>query len=300
MFIDKIAQENLTEPMEAWDETLQAFVPGSFLGRIDLADRFLSNFNKPLRRRMLYTRPGTQFPQSFTFRHPGSGDIYLIGQGRQDAAAGNPYIQLNVCHLVTDVPGGSSGLATLYRRAPSGPPENPGWLVEHEVKKAFMDIEFRTSAKEADTYEIVVENYYAFLPRHIRCEEWDFLELQGKRYRVVDVFADSGMSGLRVDEEVDPRINFVLHKPGTRTYNRTTHEYEVTSTSFNVTGVPVKYHEFPTWSSESVSYIDVFIDREHIGFRPEAGQFLEFEGRKREIKQVSTQPGERQYRLRCE
>jgi len=299
MFLEEIASLHLDEPFEAWDDALQAFVPGSFQGRLAQADRFLSNFNKPLRRRMLYTRPDTVFPDSFTFRHPGTGEVYLLGQGRQDALQGDPYCQLHVCHLVTDVEGGSSGLATLFRKSPLGTPDNPGWLVEQEVTKAFMDIEFRTSAKDADTYEIVVENYYAFLPRHIRCQEWDFLELHGKRYRVVDVFADSGMSGLRVDEEPDPRIDFVLHRTGTRTYNRLTHEYDSSSQTANVTGVMVKYHEFPSWNSESDPYIDVFIDRDHIGFRPGTGMFLEFEGRKREIKQVSSQPGERQYRLRC-
>lgn len=301
MHLAKIAAHKITEKLEAWDETTQAFVPDAFVGRIDLTDRFLSNFNKPLRRRALFTEFGTQFPESRTIRHPGTKQVYLIGQTRPDALDGNPYLEMTVLHLATEEPGGSSGLATIYRKAPAGPSENPGWLVEQEVAKAYMDIEFRTSANEADTYEIKVENYYAFLPRNIQCKPWDYIELQGKRLRVVDTFPDSGLSGLRVDEEPDVRIDFVLKSKGTRTYNKVTHVYEEIPAEFKVTGVVIKDYEFSAWSSDAEAYIDVSIESEHIGFRPVPNTMsLVHDGRARVIKQVSTQPGTRQYRLRCE
>lgn len=301
MFLNRIAAKKVTEPMEAWDEETQSFLPAAFLGRIDLTDRFLSNFNKPLRRRMLYTRHGTQFPPSRTFRHPGTQQVYLLGQTRSDALDGRPYVDLTVCHLVTHEPNGSSGLATLYRKVPAGPAENPGWLVEQEVAKAFIDLEFRTSANEPETFEVKVENFFAFFPAHIRCEEWDFIELHGKRYRVVDTFADSGLSGLRIDEEPDHRLDFVLHVEGDKVYNRTTHTYEATGTAYNVTGVLTKYRDFALWATDSENYFEVVIEREHIGVRPvPTSMSLEIEGRRRVIRQVSSQPGERQYILRCQ
>ncbi|MCY1362840.1 hypothetical protein D9M69_495750 [compost metagenome] len=163
-----------------------------------------------------------------------------------------------------------------------------------------MDLEFRTSAAEADTYEIVTENFFAFLPQHVICQPWDFLELHGSRYRVVDVFADSGLAGLRIDRTPDVRIDFVLHRQGGKTYNRDTQEYELEATTHNVTGVLLKYYDFPSWNSDADPYIDVSIEADHIGFRPQADVMsLEFDGRRRVIKQVFTQPGERQYRLRC-
>lgn len=299
MRLGKIAARKITEEMEAWDEATQTFVPNSFLGRIDLTDRFLSNFNKPLRRRALFTKFGTGFPASRTIRHPGTKQVYLLGQTRADALGGNPYVEMTVLHLVTDEPGGSSGLATIYRKAPIGPAEDPGWLVEQEVTKAFVDMEFRTSANEADTFEVKVENYFAFLPRHVQCEEWDYIELHGRRLRVVDTFPDSGLSGLRVDEEPDVRIDFVVHVE-TREYDRTLHEHAVVSRSYNVTGAMVKYHDFANWTSDSEPYIDISIEAAHIGFRPQPNvTTVEIEGRKRLAQQVSTQPGERQYRLRC-
>lgn len=302
MFLGLVAQRRLVESFEGWDEATKTFVPGAFVGRIEIADRFLSNFNKPLRRRMLFTAPDVVFPASRTFRHQGTGDVYLVGQSRQDATAGggNPHIMLTVCHLVTEEPNGSSGLATLYRKAPVGPGTDPGWLVETVLGQAYMDIEFRTSASEPETHEIRVQNFFGFLPRHIQCEPWDFVELQGKRYRVVDAFADSGLSGLRVDEELDNRLDFTLTHRGQRTYNRVTHEYDVTEATYNVTGVLIREHEFPTWSSESEDYLDVVIDKAHIGFQPVPDVMsLEFQGRPRVIKHVTLQTGEKQYRLRC-
>lgn len=300
MHLSKIAAKRITEPLEAWDEVSETFVPEAFMGRVDLTDRFLSNFNKPLRRRMLFTTPGTQFPASRTFRHPGTQEVYLMGQSRGDAQSGDHYLDLTVCHLVTDVPNGSSGLATIYRKSPQGPAEDPGWLVEEQLGKAFIDLEFRTSASEPDTHEIQIENYYAFLPIHWNLKAWDFVELHGHRYRVVDTYSDSGMAGLRVDKQVDTRINFKLHTQGNRIYDPVNHKYVTAPTTFNVTGVMIKYHDFSNWRSDTEPYIDVSIEEEHIGVRPEPNtMFLEFEGRKRTITQVSTQPGERQYRLRC-
>lgn len=300
MFLNKVAHKQITEPMEAWDELTEQFIPDAFMGRIDLSDRFLSNFNKPLRRRMMFVEPKQPMPVSNVFRHPGTHDVYIAGQRRGDAIGGNHYLDLIVCHLATDTPGGSSGLGTLYRKTPDGPEDNPGWLTEKQLGKAYLDLEFRTSSNEPDMYETKIENYFCFLPIQWDLKPWDFIELDGIRYRVVDTFADSGLSGLRVDREPDTRMNFVLHTPGERVYNRDTHQWETTPGQFNVTGIMVKYHDFSSWSSESEPYIDVSIEEGHIGFRPVPGNsHLEFEGVKRVISQVSTQPGERQYRLRC-
>jgi hypothetical protein len=287
--------------MDGLDLLTGAFSPGAFVGRMEVVDRFLSNFNKPLRRRMLFSAPDVVFPESKTFRHPGTGDVYLLGQSRSDAIAGQPHLQLTVCHLVTNVTNGSAGLATLYRKTPVGPESDPGWLVEQEVTKGFIDLEFRTSSNEADTYELKIGNYYAFMPSYVQAEEWDFVELNGTRYRVVDAFSDSGMTGLRVDKEEDARGDFLLHHAGVRTYNRTTHAYEVISTPYQVTGVILKDHEFANWASDSEPYIDVSIEKAHIGVAPLPNTMsLEIAGRRRIIRQVTTAILDRQYRLRCE
>ena len=299
MHLAEIAAHQFIDSMEGWDPARQAFVPGAFVGLVTLTDRFLSNFNKPLRRRMLMTRPGTAMPASRVIRHPLTQDIYLIGQTRTDVRNGQATVDLSVLQLATDTPMGSAGLATITRKVAKGPAGDPGHLVDTIVAKSFVDLEFRTSQTEEETFEIKVANYFAFLPQTLRLQAWDFLELHGRRMRVVDVFPDSGLLGLRVDEEPDRRLDFVLQVPGTRVYDKATHTYSQAERRFNVTGVMVRSHDYAAWSGDSDDYLDVSFETEHLPLAPRPGMSLELEGRSRVVKQVDTQPGTRQYLLRC-
>lgn len=300
MHLKKIAEKYVTEPLQGWDVDTQEFDGPEFDGRIDLTDRFLSNFNKPLRRRMLFSSPETELPESLTFRHPGTQDVYILGQTRGDARGGKHYLNLTVCQLATDSPFGSSGLCQIYRKVAEGPADNPGWLVEQKIANCFIDLEFRTSANEAGVYEGKVENYFAFIPRNIQVKEWDFIELHGRKYRVVDVFADSGFSGLRVDKEVDRRVNFVAHLESQRVYDNVNHRWVTTPVEYNVTGILTNDREFSTWGSDSEPYIDVAIEAENIGFDPHPNKLsLELNGRRRVVTMVTRPPGDPQYTLRC-
>lgn len=299
MHLKKISQRALTEKMEGYDVASNSFTPAAFSARIEITDRFLSNFNKPLRRRMLFSAPDTVFPASMTFRHPGTQQVYLIGQSRSDALAGDPHIQLSVCHLVTDDGTGSSGLAQLTRRAPAGPADNPGWLVTQTLDPTFLDLEFRTSSNEVDSYEIKTGNYFGFVPASAGVKEWDYLTLHGKDFRVVDVFPDSGLLGLRVDLEPDTRIDFTLHITG-NTFNKLSNEFDSVVTQRQVTGIAVRDNEFAGWKGSAEPYVDIAVDVENIGFRPKPDVTqVEYEGHRRTVKSVSTQAGERQYLLRC-
>lgn len=305
MKLKKIALKNVDEWMEAWDPSTETWIPRAFVARVAPTDRFLSNFNKPTRRRMLFAAHDVVFPESGTFRHPGTQDVYLLGTTRQDARGGNPYIGLTILQLVTDIPGGSSGLATITRREALGPPSDPGWLVEREFARAFIDLEFRTSANEPNATDLKIENYFAYLPISVQPQEWDFVELHGVRYRVVDTFADSGFFGLRIDHEEDFRTDFVLSVNQGRKLDRKTHTYVEQDTRVHeVTGVMSNVKDFPLWNTEADRYFDVYFQTEHLPNDIEWStskyqMWLEVYGVKRQITQVSTQAGERQILFRC-
>lgn len=301
MFLKEVALNWTNEPMEAWDQETETWVPDSFVARIDLTDRFLSNFNKPTRRRMLFADNLVTFPESRTFRHPGTKEVYLLGTTRQDALAGNPYLGLTICQLVTETPGGTSGYATITRKVPMGPPENPGWLVQTEFAKCFVDTEFLTSNEETDTTDLRIERYTAYLPITVQPREWDFLQLHGVNYRILDTFADSGFFALRMDHEGDYRTDFVLHVAGKRVMDRTTNQYVNTSAQYNVTGTIEKASDVALWATDSEHYITINFDRDHLPFGLAlTGQdmWLEFNGVKRAVKSAMTQSGERQYQVR--
>lgn len=303
MFLKEIALKHADEPMEAWDPLTQTFVPASFMARIDLTDRFLSNFNKPTRRRMLFADNNTVFPESRTFRHPGTKDVYLLGTTRQDALGGNPYLGLTILQLVTDVPGGSAGLTTFTRKVPMGPPSDPGWLVDTEYAKAYMDTEFLTSTDEVGTTDLRVERYNAYLPITVQPVEWDFATLHGVKYRVLDTFADSGFFALRIDHEEDYRSDFKLTVAGQRVRNKDTQEWEFTELTYNVTGVMESSNEVALWTKDSETLHTVYFETDHLPAPfPDlkASMWLELNGIRKVVKTVQTQSGKRQYKFRVQ
>ena len=304
MHLKRIALKHANEQMEAWDPATESWEPNAFKARIDLTDRFLSNFNRPTRMRMMLHDDLVELPSSLVIRHPGTHDAYLVGTTRKDARAGQPYVALTICRLVTELPGGSAGLATVSRKSPQGPAGNPGWLVDTPRPKVWIDTEFLSSADEVGATDLRVERYNAFVPRSAGLQHWDFVTLQGITYRVIDTFMDSGFCGLRVDQEADTRRNFVLTVAGTRTLNRTTHEYDTTAdTAFNVTGVMEKDVDAAVWAKDTQDVVTVYFEAANVPspFPALTGQamWLTLDGKKRAVKSVETQPGKRQFQLRC-
>lgn len=303
MDLKRIALWKANQPMDGWDSQTETWLPGAFLARIDLTDRFLSNFNRPTRMRMLFAEDDVVFPASRVFRHPVTLDVYILGTTRTDTVDGKPTVSLTLCRLATDVPGGTAGYATIHRKVPMGPPNDPGWLVETVFAKSWIDTEFLSSSQEPGTTDLQIERYNAFLPLSVQPQEWDFITLHGVRHRVVDTFADSGLFALRIDHENDYRKNFYLSVQPKRRLDRATQKYvQDPAVVYNVTGMIKGANDFALWASDADTYVDVYFEREHLPFAPDVsdGQmWLTIDGVKREVKSVVSQSGNRQFSLRC-
>ena len=304
MFLAKIAQKNMKEVFSAYDKATKTFVEKSFEGRIGLTDSVLSIYNRPTRKRQLYVSPSENLPDSLVFKHPSSGDVYILGQDRQDArhdvAGGETYVKMLMCHLVTTKFDGSSGLAKQMRKVVKGPADNPGWLVDEEIDEDFLDIEFRTSSSEAGSYDVKVENFYAWTPITVDAQQQDFFQLNGISYRVIDTFTDIGMRGLRLDREADNRGDFVITVLE-KAYDRDNHKTTTVEKNYNVTGIIPDNTDVSKWGdARAASSIDVVIEKAHIGIVPKPNMTVMYQGLSRIVKTVTTQAGERQYRLVCE
>lgn len=300
MYLGKIAERWVNEPLDVYDEASETFTPAAFTGRISLTDRFLSNFNRPLRRRMLHYSPTAEIPGSYTIRHPDTGDVYIIGQRREDTNRGIDYHAMAVCHLVTDEgPNSSAGLATLTRKVPQGPADDPGWLVETQAGRHFIDIEFRSSLNDADLHQQRVESFVMWMQKNADLRKYDFVELHGHTYRVTDVYPDSGFLMARIDQEEDYRVDLVVKVQGSKVYDKDLMRYTTQDRSYNVTMLLDSDHDFGSWVADSSDYLDLSVQEEHIGFTPEPGMVIEYDGRERTVRQVQHYRGERQYKLRC-
>lgn len=300
MFLGSLAERWVNEPVEAFDEATGQFVPHDMLVRVSLVDRFLSNFNRPLRRRMLHYKMDAQMPPSATLKVVATGEVYIIGQSRADSDKSDAYHKMSLAHLVTDEgPNSSAGLAQVYRWSPDGPSDDPGWLTKKHIGQHYCDTEFRTSLNEADLMDERIEAFLFFMQQNADVQVHDQLTLHGKEYRVTDTFADSGLLQMRADREANYFVDFVITvKDGTR-YDQSLMKYVADERSYNVTGLMSSENDYTTWSTDSDDYVKLSVNEDHIGFKPEAGMEVEWDGRKRTIRHVAFYRGERQYKLRC-
>lgn len=294
MFLNKIAQKNMKEKFDSYDDATEAFLPEQFAGRIDLTDRFLSIYNRPTRKRVLFTAPDTELPESGVMRHPMTGEVYIVGSPRQDARwdveGGSPYVKLSMLHLVTPT-GTTAGIASHKRRVMGSTQD---WLTTTVLGNEYMDVEFRTSSSEKDVELGQIENYFAWLPPKTVVDTHDTLTLNDVDYLVIDVYEEMGMCALRVAKRPDPRMDLLIHRT-TKIFNNDTFEYEITTVAEKVTGLIPKHTEGSAWGSGTSAVIN--IEAEHILFKPEVDMEVTVGGRKLTIQSVFLQAGETQWRL---
>lgn len=300
MFLEQQSYRWIGESVQAFDPATGAFTPLDFAVRVSVTDQFLSNFNRPLRRRMIHYPLDSAVPESLTIRVDNTGDVYLLGQAREDSDFTGAYHVMAVGHLVTDEgPGSSSGLATHHRYTVDGPADDPGWATQKQIGQTYMDLEFRSSLNEADITESRIESFVAFFPRTLEMEVHDTFSFKGKEYRVTDIYADSGFLMARVNEEPNYYVDLVIKAQGERDYDEEQLRWVTTNREYNVTAHLTSEHDYLTWASDADDTLNLSVDERHIGFRPKAGMEVVWEGRSRTVRHVYYYRGERQYKLRC-
>ncbi len=285
-----------------WDADTGVFGPKRFQGRLAPVDRFLSIYNRPTRMRQMQIKPGTELPASLVFQHATTGEIYIAGDSRSDTrwdvTDGEPYVSLVMAHEVTPNGRGTTGLAAHYRRAPAGPADEPGWDVKGQIGSVYVDLEYRTSASQEGVYDARVSDFYAWAPINAAVQELDTFELDGREYRVTDLYTDMGFLGMKLQQDPDPRVDLYV-VTAERAYNEATHKFEGTETKHEVTAIVSGAREQAVWSNLD-NAIQVVIDFAAIGFEPKTNMAVEIDGIRRTVKNVFTSVGKKQYELVCE
>lgn len=303
MFLGRIAQKFMREQFLPWDASAADFdTENPFEGRLAPVDRFLSIYNRPTRMRQLFIKPGTQLPASLVFKHATTGDIYAAGEDRSDTRfnvdCGDPYVTIVMAHEVTPNGQGTTGMATHYRRSPTGPASEPGWYVKRKVADVYVDLEYRTNAAQEGVYDARVSDFYAWAPICSQVNELDTFELDGREYRVTDVYTDMGFLGMKLRQEPDPRVDLYVIT-SERAYNDATHQFEGVETKHPVTAIVSGQREQAVWD-KLPNAIEVVIDVDAIGFAPKGGMKVEIDGIVRMVKNAYTSVGKKQYTLVCE
>lgn len=280
---------------DGYDEATDTWTENVFQGKVLPVDRFLSNFNRPTRRRTLGLDPSiTTIPTSNTIRIPETGAIYMIGTLRQDATKGSAYDQIGILHS-------SATLGTVNRRAPTGPSTDPGWLVSSTAGTHYMDVELRSVSEVDEQKERFEGDFFVTLPPHASLLKWDQLLIDTKSYFVEEVYDDSGFVFVRAVQRLDPRRDFVYHSRGnTATYDPSTRAITDGLVDSNVTGFAMQYGLGNT-DLQALKEADlvVVVDVDHIGVVPTSEDELTWEGQKYKVEKVAQDFLQEQYQLHC-
>ena len=279
---------------DTYTESTSLWTTEAFYGKIMPVDRFLSNFHRPTHRRMLGLDPSITLPSDNTVRVPSTGDVYILGQVRGDDNAGTHYDRLVIAHL------SELGLATVSRKSPAGPANDPGHLVSADTGTHYADVELRSVSEQEESIDAYDGNYFATLPPHADVQEWDFITLASTSYRVKEAYVDSGFKYCRVVKMADPRVDFTYHYRGVSGY------YdpglgEVTDgfTDYNVTGFQRDEKSSENQQS-SKSHIVVAVFQDHIGVTPSVNDEITWEGKKYKVSRVYTDYQNNQFHLYCD
>lgn len=291
MFLNQVATHYLAPVFEMLDPVTRQW--GQTLnGRLDATDRFLSNYNRPTRKRMMYLDFAEDASAYDVARHKLTGEIYLLGVERRDQQLGSPTIQLLICHLAT--PGKSAGVATVQRSTVLGEGDDLGWVQMVDDGEAYIDLELRTTSVEPGSSESEIGRYYCFSEAQKDFFPGDRLELNGTPYVVDDAAYDSGFRMLRLTARDVHWVHTVFRWQGAdRVYNRDTGQFDSTSYERNVSGLWVSdtdaYEGFATSVSDSSKFR---VQKEHIGFTPTPGMKVTIASRERTVTTV----GQEEYR----
>lgn len=285
MFLKQVATHYLESVFELLNPVTRQWT-GELQGRLDPTDRFLSNYNRPTRKRMLYVDFTEDLGPYDVIRHKLTGEVYLLGVERKDQQLGSPTIQLLICHLAT--PGKSAGLATIQRSTVLGTGDDLGWVQMVDDGTAYVDLELRTTSSEPGSKEVEIGRYYCFSEAQKDFYPGDRIELNNIPYVVDDAAFDSGFRMLRLTARDVHWVHTVFSWEGDKVYNRDTGQFDTATTERNVSGLWVDadntYEGFTKGEADSTLFR---VQKEHIGFEPTPGMTVALPDRTWTILTVS-------------
>jgi len=267
-------------------------------------DRFLSIYNRPVRRRQMTHEPGATFPDTGVIRNTVDGSIYLIGADRTDTDGSLAVETLTTLHQVDTV-------CTIRRRqlADTATEDYPGWLEYVALGDYYFDTELRTVTEESDQASEFVGKYFTFTGfSGLRTNDVIYFP-DGLSYIVELPYKDSGFWMARIARLKDTRkdIKIVKIEAVGTTSSTGWNPYDPDGTSgstapeeFNVTAWVGSSMSEPMTEMVSTNELRVFIDDFAIGFPPTNSYKLLIDDVEWQITEVKYNYTFDQYRLTCQ
>jgi hypothetical protein len=276
-------------------------------GRQNRADRFVSLWPKSSRRTHLFLQPeqDAYTPQQLlVVRHDSSGEIYLISESTESEfwqGGTTPYDRIVRAHKLS---GPSGGPAQFYPVRTAGTGDNLGVVQIGPAQLGWADTELRSTHKTDGTEETSVGEYFVTYSRNFSVLEGDFILVQGRYYRIMEEFADSGFRSSRSSQESPKFETFIFDWPSTTpsVYDPVTGTFtSATNGTRLVSGLVGKRVRTGDTREHAVKgTLQVYIYTNHIGFEPRLGTKVTHAGTVYKIQSVSKSVQDKQWVLGME
>lgn len=264
---------------DTYNFTSASWQLNAFQGQLKLADVFVSIWNRPTRKRMLYCNPDS-LPNSTVVRVPNTQEIFLLGTGQADTHANAHYREVYGLHR-------SAGVAVLNRKTPVEVLGVRGWAVDATVQTTFGDVELRSVNENQDAELINYGHFFMFLPSNCPVVKHDTVTINGVVYYVLETYTDSGYSCCRVTSSPDERVNFTYTSKGVQAYNTATQTTSGSDTTYNVTGkvTPMLVEDIKDLDIQK-DHIKLMLVDSFISFDPKVQDTLTFDGKTYTVERV--------------
>jgi hypothetical protein len=282
-----------------WDATTDTFTR-PFYGRLFIADRFKTIYNRPTRRQKLTMPEGVRLPASYVIRRQQDSEVFLLSTlvEKEYWKGVEHYDSIGTVHRAMPDTGGA---ATHHAYGTTGSGAALGTVGVTASTKVYVDLEMRTTESEDLTEKLKTGHYVCYHSVNVEFTPGDYLEFDGKHYRVEVETFDSGFGFSRLVQEDPCYTNGVYYYEGSATvaYNPATgvaSSSGAVSTPFSfIPGFMVDSFDSSSQSYDNDSTIYVYA--RHLGFTPKAEDRVEIGGKTLRVKRVEHSALQLQWKL---
>lgn len=274
---------------DSYDAASQQWELRAFKGQLKKADTFVSIWNRPTRKRMLYTQPG-QEPPTPIIRVNGTTQVMLVGTNHPDFTSSRHYRNVQTLHEAR----GQAAITRLDRYT------TPSVVVERRSQgNVFVDFELRSIEEDLNRTVNHYGHYFAFMASNSQIKKHDVLTFEGKDYFIIDLYVDSGFLSARVEQRQDERQILSYTQVNSNTYNHNTQAVTETVTAHTVVArvATVKKDQLPN-SDILSNYLRVLLDPQFSpGLIPKPNDKITVSGQVYHVESVRAEPNNTEFDL---
>ena len=189
---------------DVYSFSLNSWLPKAFKGQLKRADNFISIYNRPTRKRMIYTANGL-IGGKFVIRVNKDPDtVYMVGASQKDLQQNVGYREVTGVHI-------ARGSAVVRRLTPQTVSGKSAWATNEVILNSFADVEIRSVDDSQETRIDNYGHYFLTMPLNTALERQDTVELDGTIYTILESYRDGGLLFARTVNTPEERKNFLYY-----------------------------------------------------------------------------------------